>query len=122
MEDFVGYSKGSTKISIITYGILWRWLTQHEPYSSPIQRYVAIVLDEFSDLKPVSEEACRILAHWIDAGHMWKDVRVVVIGYAIEHYYIQNLIGNHAFVVVEGRKYTLERCSLGRYTLVWFKG
>ena len=62
MQEGDAYSNGDVKISIITYGILWRWLTEHDPGSSPIQRYVAILLDEFTDLAPVTEEAARILA------------------------------------------------------------
>jgi hypothetical protein len=57
------FVRGETVLSVITYGILWRWITGHEVmekdafagHDSPIHRYAGIFLDEFVDLSPKKE-------------------------------------------------------------------
>ena len=82
-------------------------LTEHDSSSTPIQRYVAILLEEFMNLKPATEEAARILASWSATGRLWAEVRVVVTGYALRQDCIADIFGQHALVAVTKRKYTL---------------
>ena len=49
-----------TQYSVITYGILWEWLTGSQSRTL-VLRYGGIFLDEFSDLDPKEEECARIL-------------------------------------------------------------
>jgi hypothetical protein len=68
-HDKQSFTRGTTTISVIAYGILWRWLTEHgvegddsaAGHAGPIQRYVGVFLDEFADLSPQKEEASRLL-------------------------------------------------------------
>ena len=64
-HDADKFLKGRTAISVITYGLLWRWLTGHDgAYDSSVtahdfilRRYAGIFFDEFADLSPKMEEA-----------------------------------------------------------------
>eukprot|EP00959_Pyramimonas_sp_CCMP1952_P248524 5194808-Pyramimonas_sp.AAC.1 len=50
------------QVSIITYGILWKWISTYEEKGwSPVHRYGGFFLDEFADLQPTEEMAARIL-------------------------------------------------------------
>jgi hypothetical protein len=112
------FKKGRTSLSVITYGLLWRWLTGHagENDSSGadlgflLSRYAAVFLDEFADLSPKMVEASRLVGRLVHDRRLWKDVRLVVAGYAINTEYVGKILGEHQLVVCTGRKHTMERC------------
>jgi hypothetical protein len=112
------FERGSTAISVITYGLLWRWLTGHDDacdsavadHGFILRRYAGIFFDEFADLSPKSEEACRMVGKLVQGRLLWNGIRLVVAGYAIQGKYVRDILGDHLYVVVNGRKHTMERC------------
>ena len=77
---------------------------------SPLHRFIGIVLDEFAELKPKSEECCRLVASWMLHGHTSRMIRIAIAGYTLSPEYISSILGNHQLLVCPGRKYSLERC------------
>ncbi len=118
------FVKGRTAITVATYGIVWRWLTSGPDDLSALElakdfvlyRYAGIFLDEFADLTPKSEEACRMIGRLLQNEKLWKGLRVLVAGYAIQATYVRQIFGDHRFVVVTGRKHTMERCVVSPTT------
>ncbi len=92
-HDADKFLTGRTAISVITYGLLWRWLTGHAgEYSSSVadhdfilSRYVGIFLDEFADLPPKSEETSRMVGKLVHESLLRKGVRLVVAGIRPQH-------------------------------------
>ncbi len=41
---------------------------------------------------------------------LWNGIRLVVARYAIQGKYVRDILGAHHYVVVNGRKHTMERC------------
>ena len=112
VEKFV---EGLHQLSIITYGILWQWLTQHDmmgnqAWNSPIRRYSGFFLDEFADLSDKKVEACRLLVQMLRLGKLVWDARIVAAAYAVDSEYAQAILGEHCFIEVSGRYHTMERC------------
>ena len=52
------FYSGWTELSVINYGILWRWLTTKHDWT---KLYGGIILDEFADLTPQRELAARLI-------------------------------------------------------------
>ncbi len=86
-HDADKFLTGRTAISVITYGLLWRWLTGHAgEYSSSVadhdfilSRYAGIFLDEFADLSSKIVEANRLVGKLVHDRHLWKDFRVTCV-------------------------------------------
>ena len=77
---------------------------------SPLFRYGAIFLDEFADLTPQQEETCKVIS-WLIRNKVLRPChRHVVAGYGTQTEYVQEIVGDHAFVRLEARRYTIERC------------
>ena len=104
-------------MSIITYGILWKWIKELDPSDgNPLQRYSAFVLDEFSKLNPTDKRAARGMIEIIEGRSsisLWSTVRMVVTGYALTIDYMRHMgIKAENLIRIEGRAYTLNRASI----------
>ena len=49
---------GQTEVTVINYGILWKWLESNHDWTN---RYGGIILDEFADLTPQRELTVRMI-------------------------------------------------------------
>jgi hypothetical protein len=104
-HDADSFKKSRTSLTVITYGILWRWLTGHAGENDlsgadqgfHFSRYVAVFLDEFADLSPKMVEANRLVGKLVHDRHLWKDFRVVAAGYAITTEYVGGLYREEAY-------------------------
>ena len=76
------YVLGKTLLSVINYGILWRWLTMDA--HGPIRRYVGILLDEFADLQPKQEQVASLLQAMLARGQLWPEARLVVTSASLQ--------------------------------------
>ena len=115
--DTPQFNKVEHRISVITYGVLWRWMTDFNGSKNhPLKRYGAFFLDEFSDLQPVYEMAVRSLGQLIRKEQLWPGVKIAAAGYGISPEYVDNLLGKHYFVTIPGRHHTLERCLVAPRT------
>ena len=98
-------------VSIIKYGILWKWIDSFTCRShNPLRRYGAFLSDEFTDLEPTFDAAARGLGRLIQKDILWPTVKIFAAGYGISECYVKNLLGPHQFIEVDGRKHTVERC------------
>jgi len=98
-------------VSIITYGILWKWISNvAEGSLSPIYRYGSFFLDEFADLGPKEEMAARTLGSLLQGGRLWSEVRIAVAGFGVSSAYVESLLGQHSFLKVDGRFHDMYRC------------
>ena len=114
------FCKGTDWISVITYGILWKWLTGDHTArgqdfgENPLQRYSAIFLDEFAELPPKSAETCRLLGrlargNTANGDRLRVDPRILVSVHAISPQCVDAPMGSHAFLTITGRHFTLDR-------------
>ena len=97
---------GETRLSVITYGILWRWLTgiETDRDRSPIRRYAGIFLDEFADLKPKQEEMAHILGGMLRTKELPIETRLVLASSALRLEEVEQLFGaNCGFVLITSR-------------------
>eukprot|EP00959_Pyramimonas_sp_CCMP1952_P461766 9482150-Pyramimonas_sp.AAC.1 len=53
--------------------------------------------------------AARILGSLLRRGHLWNTVRIVVAGYSITPSYVEAVLGEHAFLSVQGRVHDMLR-------------
>ena len=52
-DDFDQFTHGVTCISVVTYGMLWKWLTEKDGgYEKLAGRYKGFLLDEFAKAAP----------------------------------------------------------------------
>ena len=122
-DDTDVFSRGWTRLSVITYGILWRYLTDdgnregnsaagHGSWTrqGPIDRYDGFLLDEFADLQPKQEEAAFILQKLLAQRH-WAEKRLVAISASLRPEHVRCVFGDDsAFLSITARLFTLQRC------------
>ena len=107
----VPFKPRAHRITITTYGMLWKWLSVGPSIPrDPLLRYGAFFLDEFCDLDPLAEVAVQSLAILHRDGRLWERARFVAAGYGICPAYVNRLLGEHSFITIDGRHYTIERC------------
>ena len=79
----------TTYLNALNYGIRWQWLVNHgseldrvynsapgqerHPRVGPLQRYQAIILDEYADLGPKEEEMSRMVPALLDTMKLAKE-------------------------------------------------
>ena len=76
------------------------------------------MLDEFSDLTPKEEEAARIVALLVrtasrtasETNSQRPSPRLALAGYSLLQEDLQRIVGEHAFLHIEGRQHAMERC------------
>ena len=116
------FMQGQHLITITTYGMLWKWVSlkcygsSASKPPSPLSRYAAFFLDEFAYLEPKYTEAARVLATLVRNSRLWGTVRIIVAGCGINKAYVQEMLGDHAFIDITGRQYTMERCVVAPKT------
>ena len=95
-NDEIPFDRYTHQVSIITYGILWKWiLTFDNTVHHPLMRYSAFFLDEFSDLEPVYQMAVRALGRLVRQKQLWSTAQIVAAGYGISRAYVDDLLGPH---------------------------
>ena len=99
------------KFSSITYDVLWWWFqgdgeaTDYGVENNLLQRYSGILLDDFADLPPKSEEASCLLGRLLrgmtkKGKRLRPSVRIVVAGYGICEEYVDAVMGRHEFLSI----------------------
>ena len=107
-HDVDKFHPGWTQLSVVTYGVLWKWLS---PDHNLMQRYNASIFDEWADLSPKLSQMLTTVANMIDQGFLGNDFRLVLMSAALEWIELENVFGGKAGLLsVTGRKHTMERC------------
>ena len=108
-----------TPLSIVTYGMLWKWLTSEaEDYKWMLRRYKCFLLDEFARvqpsetddglLQPQIEECASILTKIVKWSGDRK--RLVVTSAALQEKHLKQCFGEAAgFLAVATRRFSLYR-------------
>ena len=119
-HEYDRFDSKYTVLSVITYGILWEWLTSknnHEGQAAAdegmnrfFQKYSGIILDEFADLDPKENESSSIIKKMIQLPE-WKEKRLIVTSAALKKEQVDARFGSDSgFVSVPQRSHTLQRC------------
>jgi HrpA-like RNA helicase len=116
------FQLGTTRLSVVTYGILWKWLTSHEPHEDNsadgsawtanrlVDRYQGFILDEFAEVTRTQEEIATMLRKLLGQTH-WADKRLVVTAASLREEEVRNLFGAaHEFLTLTARRFTMQRC------------
>ena len=107
------FHEGKTKISIVTYGVLWKWLTCSELSSpkGPLQRYKGFLLDEFASGHAKMDEIATCLRKCITRGGDFLSYeRLIATSAALSTDHVEMCFGNVVKVVeVLERPYSLYR-------------
>ena len=110
-----------TQLSIVTYGMLWRWLTcEAGGYKWLLRRYKGFLLDEFARippsemddgvLQPQVEECASILSKLVE----WSDntARLLVTSAALRKEHVQQCFGKAAgFLAITAKRFSLQRIA-----------
>ena len=100
-------------MSVIAYGILWRWLNTRHDWT---KRYGGIILDELADLTPQRELTVRMIFDEQKQMDESARVHIVATSSSITPVYLKT-VGNlydceFDVVFVSGRKLSMERCMV----------
>ena len=107
-------------MSIITYGMLWQWISSGSQGIAMLrQRYTSFILDEFAPassgnayeniLPPDIAEMALILGQLV-AQEEGDQKRLVVTSAGLRQEHVEQLFGEQAgFVAVHARRYSLHR-------------
>ena len=107
-NDDEPFSKSTTNLSIINYGILWEWMTSD---ASILRRYDALLLDEWADTGPKQREMGRMIRHMMQSKELPGDFRLVLMSAALQKADVSELFGeDFGHVIVAGRNQSMERC------------
>ena len=107
------FHEGKTKISIVTYGVLWKWIAYSE-LASPtgiLQRYKGFLLDEFASGHAKMDEIGTCLRKCISrVGDRLSRERLIATSAALRTDHVEMCFGNGVEVVeVLERPYSLYR-------------
>ena len=108
------FSTGWTQLSVINYGILWKWLEGGHAWT---ERYGGIILDEFAHFTPLRELAARTVFQQLKAATLkGSPFHIVATSASLTPGYLKHIgdlnDGEFQFMVVDTRKHAMERCML----------
>ena len=65
------FVEGKTKISVVTYGMLWKWLTSDSAdYNRLLKRYKGFLLDEFAIVPPSDKNGGMQVPQQVECAHI----------------------------------------------------
>ena len=115
------FHDGYTYLSVVTYGMLWKWITGGSTDCTwLLRRYKCFLLDEFAKVSPQHGEAEILQPHIQEIASVLSKLvheeggggkRLVVTSAASRQEYVEECFGNTGgFLPIESRRFGLQRC------------
>ena len=113
------FVEGKTKISVVTYGMLWKWLTSDSAdYDRLLKRYKGFLLDEFAIVPPCDKKGGMQVPQQVECAHiisrlaLWNPgtTRLIVTSAALQKEHVLRCFGQEAGILATTvRRFTMQR-------------